>query len=218
MTGKAETRARLTAGGVIPIIRVDTADQALHIADAILEGGIACLEVTLTVPGALGVIETVAKQYGRDFAIGAGTVLDSESAKLAINAGASFIVSPNTRRETLELCLRYGVVSCPGALTPTEVVSAWEQGGDLIKVFPCGNLGGASYIKALKAPLPQIDLVPTGGVELSNLAEFIKAGATAVAVGSSLMQKQAIDTGDWGAIASLAKQFVETVAAARAAS
>jgi 2-dehydro-3-deoxyphosphogluconate aldolase/(4S)-4-hydroxy-2-oxoglutarate aldolase len=114
------------------------------------------------------------------------------------------------------LCRRYGVISCPGALTPTEVVTAWEQGGDLIKVFPCGNLGGASYIKALKAPLPQIDLVPTGGVELDNVAEFIKAGATAVAVGSSLMDKKALAAGDWNAIAELAKRFIAAVAEARA--
>lgn len=215
MSDKAATRGILVSGGVVPIIRVDTAEQAARIADAILAGGIACLEVTLTVPGALKVIEELAGRYGKEFAIGAGTVLDPESAKLAINAGARFIVSPNTRRETLEVCLRYGVISCPGALTPTEVVTAWEQGGDLIKVFPCGNLGGASYIKALKAPLPQIDLVPTGGVELDNVGEFIKAGATAVAVGSSLMQKQAIESGDWNAIARLATRFVEAVAAAR---
>lgn len=216
MSSKAAVRERIVSGGVVPIIRVDTADQALHIADAILEGGIACLEVTLTVPGALGVIETIARRYGTQFAIGAGTVLDPESARLAINAGASFIVSPNTRAETLAMCLRYGVISCPGALTPTEVVTAWEHGGDLIKVFPCNNLGGASYIKALKAPLPQIDLVPTGGVELDNCGEFIKAGATAVAVGSSLMDKRAIEAGDYAAIASLAGRFVAAVAEARA--
>ncbi|MCC7491897.1 MAG: bifunctional 4-hydroxy-2-oxoglutarate aldolase/2-dehydro-3-deoxy-phosphogluconate aldolase [Fimbriimonadaceae bacterium] len=215
MVSKADTRALLVSGGVVPIIRVDSADTALRIADAILAGGIACLEVTLTTPGALQVIEEVARRHGRGFAIGAGTVLDPESARLAINAGASFIVSPNTRRKTLELCLRYGIISCPGALTPTEVVTAWEQGGDLIKVFPCGNLGGASYIKALKAPLPQIDLVPTGGVELDNVGSFIKAGATAVAVGASLMRQEAIAAGDWAAIAALAGQFVAAVAAAR---
>ncbi|NUP99439.1 MAG: bifunctional 4-hydroxy-2-oxoglutarate aldolase/2-dehydro-3-deoxy-phosphogluconate aldolase [Armatimonadetes bacterium] len=213
---KTQVREQLVAGGVVPIIRVDSAETAVKVADAILEGGIACLEVTLTVPGALGVIEGLASRYGSGFAIGAGTVLDPESARLAINAGASFIVSPNTRRETLEMCRRYGVISCPGALTPTEVVTAWEQGGDMIKVFPCNNMGGASYIKALKAPLPQIDLVPTGGVELDNVGEFISAGATAVAVGASLMSKKAIDQGDYAAIAELAKRFVEAVAKARA--
>lgn len=216
MSGKAAVRDKLVGIGVVPIIRVDSADQAKRIADAILAGGIQCLEVTLTTPGALAVIKSLVEAHGDSFAIGAGSVLDPESARMAIDAGASFIVSPNTRRETLELCRRYGVISCPGALTPTEVVTAWEQGGDLIKVFPCGNLGGASYIKALKAPLPQIDLVPTGGVELDNVAEFIKAGATAVAVGSSLMDKQAIAAGDWNAIADLAKRFIAAVAAARA--
>ncbi|MBI2303004.1 MAG: bifunctional 4-hydroxy-2-oxoglutarate aldolase/2-dehydro-3-deoxy-phosphogluconate aldolase, partial [Armatimonadetes bacterium] len=166
MTGKSAIRACLVDGGVVPIVRVAAPETALRIAEAILRGGIGCLEVTLTVPGALKVIEKLAEEHGGRFAIGAGTVLDPESARLAIAAGASFIVSPNTRRETLELCQRYGVVSCPGALTPTEVLTAWEQGGDLIKVFPCGNVGGPSYIKALKAPLPQIDLVPTGGVDL----------------------------------------------------
>lgn len=216
MTGKQAIRALLVDGGVVPIVRVQTADQALQIAGAILSGGIRCLEVTLTVPGALGVIERLAREYGDDFAIGAGTVLDAESARLAINAGARFIVSPNTRRATLGMCQRYGVISCPGALTPTEVLTAWEQGGDLIKVFPCDNVGGASYIKALKAPLPQIDLVPTGGVDLTNVGDFIRAGATAVAVGSSLMDKSAIARGDWAAIAELAKRFIEAVAAARA--
>jgi len=217
MTGKHQVFTTLVEGGVVPIVRVDQPETALHIADAILKGGIACLEVTLTVPGALSVIERLAGQYGNDFAIGAGTVLDPESARMAINAGACFIVSPNTRTETLALCQRYGIVSCPGALTPTEVVTAWEQGGDLIKVFPCDNVGGASYIKALKAPLPQIDLVPTGGVTLENAATFIKAGATAVAVGSSLMDKKSIVEHNWAAIADTAKRFVVAVQEARSA-
>jgi 2-dehydro-3-deoxyphosphogluconate aldolase/(4S)-4-hydroxy-2-oxoglutarate aldolase len=212
---KQDVRGKLLGVGVVPIVRVDNADTALRIAEAILEGGIPCLEVTLTTPGALKVIAEVSSRFGGEFAIGAGTVLDPESARLAIDSGACFIVSPNTRRETLELCRRYGVVSCPGALTPTEVVTAWEQGGDLIKVFPVDNMGGAKYIKALKAPLPQIDLVPTGGIDLGNIAEHIKAGAAAVAVGSSLMDKQSIDASDWQAIAAKARRFVETVAEAR---
>ena len=215
MSAKAAVRDKLVANGVVPIIRVGSASQAKKIADAILAGGIECLEVTLTTPGALEVIESLVKTHGDSFAIGAGSVLDPESARLAINAGASFIVSPNTRLSTLELCRRYGVISCPGALTPTEVVTAWENGGDLIKVFPCGNVGGASYIKALKAPLPQIDLVPTGGVDLGNVADFIKAGATAVAVGSSLMDKKSLADEDWDAIAELAKRFIAAVAEAR---
>lgn len=216
MASKATIRERLVSGGVVPIIRVDSAEQALRIADAILAGGIACLEVTLTVPGALKVIESLAERHGDRFAIGAGTVLDPESARLAISAGASFIVSPNTRRATLEMCQRYGVVSCPGALTPTEVLEAWEHGGDLIKVFPCDCVGGPAYIKALKAPLPQLELVPTGGVTLENTAQFIKAGATAVAVGSSLMDRKLLAAGDYQAIANLARQFVQAVAKARA--
>lgn len=209
--------SRLLAGGVVPIVRIDSAERARRIADAILDGGIPCLEITLTTPGALGVIHDLAEQYGSDFLIGAGSVLDPESARLAIDAGACFIVSPNTRRATIELCQRYGVVACPGALTPTEVVTAWEAGGDLIKVFPVDNLGGPAYIKALRAPLPQIALVPTGGVGLHNVTDHIRAGAAAVAVGSSLMDKQAVADGDWRAIAAKARQFVERVAQARGA-
>jgi 2-dehydro-3-deoxyphosphogluconate aldolase/(4S)-4-hydroxy-2-oxoglutarate aldolase len=215
MNTKQAVLARLMGVGIIPIIRVDRAETALHIADAILDGGIPALEVTLTTPGALHVIGQLVARYGDAFAIGAGTVLDPESARAAIEAGASFIVSPNTRRETLELCRRYGVVSCPGALTPTEVVTAWEQGGDLVKVFPIDNMGGAKYLKALKAPLPQIEMVPTGGIDLDNAAEHIRAGAAAIAVGSSLMDRKSIAAGDWRAIADCAKRFVEVVAQAR---
>lgn len=214
---KQAVQAKLVEVGIVPIVRVGRADTAARIAEAILEGGIPCLEVTLTTPGALTVIGDLVKRWGGDFAIGAGTVLDPESARMAIEAGASFIVSPNTRLETLQLCRRYGVVSLPGALTPTEVVHAWEQGGDLVKVFPIDNMGGAKYLKALKAPLPQIDLVPTGGIDLGNIAEHIRAGASAVAVGSSLMDKQLVSAGDWRGIAALAARFVEAVREARAA-
>lgn len=206
---------QIKTAGLIPIIRIDSADRAKRIADAILQGGIPCLEVTLTTPGALEVISSLRAEFGTDFAIGAGTVLDAESARAAISAGALFTVSPNTRRETIELCRRYGVVSCPGAMTPTEVVVAWEQGADLVKVFPVDNVGGPAYIKALRAPLPQIDLVPTGGVDLSNVAEHIKAGAAAVGVGSSLMSKKLIAAEDWAGIADLARQFTAAVQAAR---
>jgi len=204
MNTKQSIQTRLAAVGVIPIIRIDNAEKALRIAEAILRGGIPCLEVTLTTPGALGVIGGLASEYGGQFLIGAGTVLDAESARAAIDAGATFIVSPNTRRETLELCRRHGVVSCPGALTPTEIVTAWEQGGDLIKVFPVDNMGGARYIRA-----------PTGGIDLGNVAEHITAGATAVAVGSSLMDRKLIEAGDWAGIATQAARFVAAVAQAR---
>jgi 2-dehydro-3-deoxyphosphogluconate aldolase/(4S)-4-hydroxy-2-oxoglutarate aldolase len=215
MSTLQDVRAGLVAVGVIPIIRIDHAEKALRLAESILRGGIPCLEVTLTTPGALKVIEHLAGRYGAEFKIGAGTVLDPESARAAIDCGATFIVSPNTRAETIALCRRHGVVSCPGALTPTEVLTAWEQGGDLIKVFPVDNLGGARYIRALKAPLPQIDLVPTGGIDLHNVAEHIRAGASAVAVGSSLMNQRLLEAEDWDGIAALAGQFVAAVADAR---
>ncbi|MBI5834918.1 MAG: bifunctional 4-hydroxy-2-oxoglutarate aldolase/2-dehydro-3-deoxy-phosphogluconate aldolase [Armatimonadetes bacterium] len=212
---KQTVQAQILNVGLVPIIRIDSAETAKHIAEAILRGGIPCLEVTLTTPGALRVIAELRAEYGDRFCIGAGTVLDPESARAAIDAGASFIVSPNTRRETLELCRRYGIVSLPGALTPTEIVTAWEQGADLVKVFPVDNMGGAKYIKALKAPLPQIDLVPTGGIDLDNVAEHIRAGASAVAVGSSLMVGRLIAARDWDGIAALATRFVDAVRQAR---
>lgn len=215
MARRHELTRRIVAAGVVPIIRVADAATARAIAEAILAGGIPVLEVTLTTPGAVDVIADLVAAHGRTNLIGAGSVISGEQAKQAIDAGASFIVAPNTNEVVLAVCEANSVAAMPGALTPTEVVTAWELGGDLIKVFPCDNVGGAGYLRALKAPLPQIPLVPTGGVTLANCAEFIQAGAEAVAVGSSLMSKQAIETGDWESIADLARQFSAAVAAAR---
>jgi 2-dehydro-3-deoxyphosphogluconate aldolase/(4S)-4-hydroxy-2-oxoglutarate aldolase len=201
--------------GLIPVVRATSADEAMRAIDAIREGGVSVLEITMTVPGAVGVIEQVAKNYGDDALVGAGTVLDAETARACILSGAKFVVSPALNIETIECCRRYGVAVMPGALTPTEVVQAWTVGADFVKVFPAGALGGASYLKALKAPLPQIELVPTGGVSLKTAADFIKAGASALGVGADLVDLQAIRDGQANVITERAKQYVEIVREAR---
>ena len=201
--------------GVIPVVRATSADEALRAIDAIREGGIPILEITMTVPGAIGVIEEVSKRYGNDALVGAGTVLDPEIATACISVGAQFIVSPALIPETIACCRRHEIVVMPGALTPTEVVHAWDAGADFVKVFPAGAVGGPSYLKALKAPLPQIELVPTGGVSLKTAADFIKAGAVALGVGADLVDLKAIRDGNASTITERAKQFVEIVREAR---
>ena len=201
--------------GLIPVVRATSADESMRAIDAIREGGVSVLEITMTVPGAVGVIEQVAKNYGDDALVGAGTVLDAETARVCILSGAKFVVSPALHIETIECCRRYGVAVMPGALTPTEVVQAWTAGADFVKVFPAGALGGASYLKALKAPLPQIELVPTGGVSLKTAADFIKAGASALGVGTDLVDLKAIRDGQANVITERAKQYVEIVREAR---
>jgi 2-dehydro-3-deoxyphosphogluconate aldolase/(4S)-4-hydroxy-2-oxoglutarate aldolase len=201
--------------GIIPVVRAQSADEAMMAIDAIREGGVSLLEITMTVPGAVGVIENVSKRYGADVLVGAGTVLDGETARACILAGAQFVVSPSLNLETIEVCRRHGVAVMPGALTPTEVVQAWSAGADFVKVFPAGAVGGASYIKALKAPLPQIELIPTGGVSLKTAADFIKAGASALGVGADLVDLKAIREGRQQIITERASEFVRIVKEAR---
>ncbi len=202
--------------GVVPVVRAGSADEAMQAIEAIRKGGVSVLEITMTVPGALKVIEQVSARYGSDVLVGAGTVLDADTARACILAGAQFVVSPALILETIECCRRYSVAVLPGALTPTEVVQAWTAGADFVKVFPAGALGGASYIKALKAPLPQIELVPTGGVSLKTAADFIKAGASALGVGTDLVDIKALREGQDNVITERARQFVEIVREARA--
>jgi 2-dehydro-3-deoxyphosphogluconate aldolase / (4S)-4-hydroxy-2-oxoglutarate aldolase len=213
---KAEVIKQIKDTGLIPVVRATSADEAMSAIDAIREGGVSVLEITMTVPGAVGVIEQLTKKYGSDVLVGAGTVLDAETARACMLSGAQFIVSPALNMETIECCRRYGVAVMPGALTPTEVVQAWTAGADLVKVFPAGALGGASYLKALKAPLPHIELVPTGGVSLKTAADFIKAGASALGVGADLVDLKAIRDGQASVITERAKQFVQIVREARA--
>jgi 2-dehydro-3-deoxyphosphogluconate aldolase/(4S)-4-hydroxy-2-oxoglutarate aldolase len=200
--------------GLIPVIRANSADEAHGIVDAVKAAGVNVIEITMTVPGAIEIMREVAAASD-DVLLGAGTVLDPETARLAILAGAKFIVTPTLNVDVIRMVKRYGLVVCPGALTPTEVITAWEAGADVVKVFPCDAMGGASYIKALKGPLPQVRLIPTGGVDLDTAASFLEAGAEALGVGSAMLPKDAIANKDWDRIAGLAQQFMEIVGKAR---
>jgi 2-dehydro-3-deoxyphosphogluconate aldolase / (4S)-4-hydroxy-2-oxoglutarate aldolase len=204
--------------GLVPVVRATSADEAIAVVEAIKAGGVSVIEITMTVPGAVKVIEKVVERYGKEVLVGAGTVLDPESARTCILAGAEFIVTPSLRASTIEMCKRYSKVIIPGALTPTEVLTAWEAGSDFVKVFPCDNVGGAKYIKALKGPFPQIDLIPTGGVNLNTAAEFITAGSAALAVGSELVDKAAVAAKDFARITENARKFLDAVRTARSKS
>jgi 2-dehydro-3-deoxyphosphogluconate aldolase/(4S)-4-hydroxy-2-oxoglutarate aldolase len=212
---KSTITNRISDTGLIPVIRAESSDIAMRAIDAIREGGISVLEITMTVPGAIRIIEEVARRFGADAIVGAGTVLDSETARACMLAGAQFIVSPALDLEMISCCRRYSIPVMPGAMTPTEVVTAWKAGADFVKVFPANAVGGPSYIKALKAPLPQIQLVPTGGVSLKTAADFIKAGAAALGVGTDLVDTSAIRAGDAKLITGRARQFIEIVNSAR---
>jgi len=202
--------------GLVPIVRAPSPDDALHAVEAIIAGGLSIAEITMTVPNALRVMENVAARFGDKVLLGAGTILDPESCRVAMLAGAEFIVTPSLDLRVIEMTRRYSKPVFPGALTPTEVVTAWQAGADMVKVFPAGPVGGPKYIKALKGPLPHIDLVPTGGVNLQNAGEFIQAGAAAIAVGGELVDLKALKERNLEVITSNARQFVEAVRAARA--
>src|SRR5437016_10955240 len=202
--------------GIVPVVRTSSAEGAIRAVEAIYRGGIRAAEITMTVPGAIKALEKAADQFGDKLMLGAGTVLDPETARSCMLAGAQFFVTPSLRVSTIEMAKRYSKVICPGALTPTEVLTAWEAGADVVKVFPCGNVGGAKYIKALKGPFPQIDMIPTGGVNLETAGEFLKAGACAVAVGGELVDAKSIKEGRFDLIQDRARQYLEIVAKARA--
>jgi len=212
----ANILAALVEGAIIPVVRASSAEAALQAAEAIANGGIRAAEITMTVPGAVRVLEKLADRFGGNLLLGAGTVLDPETARACLLAGAEFIVSPSLRPATIEIAKRYSKPVFPGALTPTEVLAAWEAGADAVKIFPCGNVGGAKYIKALKGPFPQIETIPTGGVNLETIGEFLKAGACAVGVGGELVDLKLIQEGRFDAITERARQFLAAVAKARA--
>jgi 2-dehydro-3-deoxyphosphogluconate aldolase / (4S)-4-hydroxy-2-oxoglutarate aldolase len=208
--------AAIIQAGVVPVVRAATADQALKAIEAMYKGGVRAAEVTMTVPGAIRVLEKVADEFGDRIILGAGTVLDPETARACMLAGAEFFVTPNLRLSTVEMCKRYSKVICPGALTPTEVVTAWEHGADVIKIFPADSVGGPKYIKALKAPLPHIEMIPTGGVSVETAGAFLKAGACAVAVGGELVNAKLLQEGKYDAIEQRARDILAAVEAARA--
>jgi 2-dehydro-3-deoxyphosphogluconate aldolase/(4S)-4-hydroxy-2-oxoglutarate aldolase len=202
--------------GLVPIVRTSSAESAIKAVEAIYAGGVRAAEITMTVPGAIRALEKVADRFGDQLVLGAGTVLDPETARACMLAGAQFFVTPSLRLSTIEMAKRYSKVVCPGALTPTEILTAWEAGADVVKVFPCGNVGGAKYIKALKGPFPQIEMIPTGGVNLETTAGFLKAGACAVAVGSELVDAKTIKEGKYEVIEERARQYLAVIAGARA--
>lgn len=213
---KAEIVKQIEDLGLVPVVRASSADEAMQVIEAIKAGGVNILEITMTVPGAIKVIEKVVDKYGSDVLVGAGTVLDPETARACLLAGAQFIVSPALNLDTIAMCHRYSAPICPGVLTPTEVITAWSAGVDFVKVFPCGSVGGASYVKNLKGPFPQVKIIPTGGVNLKTAADFIKAGASALGVGTDLVDVKAIREGNADIVTQRAREFVNIVREARA--
>ncbi|WP_454773056.1 bifunctional 2-keto-4-hydroxyglutarate aldolase/2-keto-3-deoxy-6-phosphogluconate aldolase [Janthinobacterium tructae] len=204
----------ILARGMVGIVRAPSAQAAVQIAEACIAGGITALEVAFTTPDTLGVLRTLRERHGADVLLGAGTVLDTETARAAILAGAQFIISPGVNVETIALCQRYQVLAMPGAMTPTEIVTALQAGADIVKVFPA-EMFGPAYIKALRAPLPQAPLMPTGGVTVENLQEWFASGAVAVGIGGSLSGPGA--TGDYAAVTARAQAFVAKMAVIRKA-
>ena len=207
---------RIERGTLVPVVRAPTADMAVKAVEAILEGGISTFEITLTVPGAVQVIESLVKRFGSRALIGAGTVLSADQAAACIDAGAQFVVSPGFDAATVELVLKRGLPCMPGALTPTEVITAWKAGVDMVKIFPCSAMGGAKYLKALKGPLPQVKMLPTGGVNAIEAHEYLASGAAALGIGSELVDATALAAGKLDVITARAKELVDAVASSRA--
>ena len=212
---KQRVRERIVEIGIVPVVRAASPREARMAADAVCKGGIPIVEITMTVPGAVDVIRELTKSGSSDVLVGAGTVLNAEAARRCLDAGAQFLVSPGLNLEVVKLAGTEGKLMMAGALTPTEVITAWEAGSDFVKVFPCGQVGGAKYIKALKGPLPQIPLVPTGGVNLNTAGEFIEAGAAALGVGRELVQAEALKAGKPEIIVENARKFLAAVNQAR---
>jgi len=201
--------------GIVPVVRTDSAEGAIQAIEAIYRGGIRCAEITMTVPGAIRALEKVADKFGDKILLGAGTVLDPETARACMLAGAEFFVTPSLNVATIEMAKRYSKVIMPGALTPTEVLAAWQAGADAVKIFPCSAVGGAKYIKALRAPFPHIEMVPTGGVNLETIGDFLRAGACAAGVGGELIDSANIHAGRYDVFEERARQFLDAVAKAR---
>jgi 2-dehydro-3-deoxyphosphogluconate aldolase/(4S)-4-hydroxy-2-oxoglutarate aldolase len=213
--GRLDTLRVIESCGVVAVIRLGDPDRLCAVVDALAAGGVRALEVTMTVPRAIPMIEKIAPTLPDGFVIGAGTILDSDTARAAILAGARFIVGPVLNLAVLELCHGHDVAVMPGCFSPTEIFAAWTAGADIVKVFPATALG-PGYFKDLRGPLPQIKLMPTGGVTLDNAGEWIAAGAAALGVGTALVDRKAVESGDYSAITDRARAFVDAVRAARA--
>ncbi|MFW9911957.1 MAG: bifunctional 4-hydroxy-2-oxoglutarate aldolase/2-dehydro-3-deoxy-phosphogluconate aldolase [Candidatus Thorarchaeota archaeon] len=211
MWDKKKALDRIEKTGIIPIIRVDSSETAMRVADAFLEGGVRIIEVTFSVPGATDVVRQLADELGDKVLIGTGTVLNAKMVEDALAAGSEFIVSPGYSKELIEATKKHSKLCIPGAMTPTEILDAYNLGSDAVKVFPCGNLGGAKYIKAVRAPLPHIPLVPTGGVNLETAGPLLEAGAFALGVGSAITDRSAIEEGRFEVITENVKKFLDIV-------
>jgi len=215
MDDKEKNLQEIINCGVVAIVRVASAQEAVEVCMAVAKGGVKPIEVTMTVPGAIDAIKEFKSVVKDEVLVGAGTVLDPETARAVILAGAEFVVSPTLNLEVIEVCRRYSKIVIPGTFTPTEILTAWEAGADIVKVFPA-TVGGSQYFRDIKGPLPQIRLIPTGGVNLENTPDFIRAGAVAVAAGTSLVDKKALSERNFDLITETAKKFVEAVKLARA--
>ena len=214
MANKYEIIERMLDCGITAVVRTDSSEELVDVAEAINKGGVDIIEITMTTPGALDVVSAVAKKFGDEVLIGAGTVLDAQTARAVFLAGGEFVVSPVWSPELIAMCRRYSKPCVPGAFSPTEILAAWDAGADLVKVFPA-SIGGPGLIKAIRGPLPQIPLVPTGGVRLDNTADFIRAGSAMVAVGGNLVSKDLVKGKKFDELTELARQFKEEVAKGR---
>jgi 2-dehydro-3-deoxyphosphogluconate aldolase/(4S)-4-hydroxy-2-oxoglutarate aldolase len=201
--------------GLIPVLRAKSVAQGRAVVDAMIAGGITVVEVTMTVPNAVDLLKELNKEYGAKLLLGSGTVTTADQAQATIDAGAEFVVSPSLHPEVIAVTKKNSKISCPGSLTPTEVITAWNAGADYVKVFPCSAVGGASYLKSLLAPFPHLKLIPTGGVTLETAESFIKAGARALGVGSDLVNLAAVDAGHPETITETARAYLKVLADAR---
>ena len=206
------TRERLEQSGIVPVLRARTEREGYALVEALVAGGIQVMEVTMTVPGAIDLLGALKKEYGDRLLLGAGTVTTAEQALATIDVGAEFVVSPSFHPDVVEVTKARGRVSIPGALTPTEVITAWTAGADYVKIFPCSAVGGPSYLRSLLAPFPDLRLIPTGGVTLETAAEFLKAGARALGIGSDLVNPKAIEEGHPETVTEIARKYLEVVA------
>jgi 2-dehydro-3-deoxyphosphogluconate aldolase/(4S)-4-hydroxy-2-oxoglutarate aldolase len=212
----SEVKQQLEAVGLLPVLRAGSLEEALALVEAMYAGGINVMEVTMTVPGAIDVLKELKKKYGSNILLGSGTVTTAAQAQATIEAGAEFVISPSLHLDVIAKTKELGKVSIPGSLTPTEVITAWNAGADYVKIFPCSAMGGAPYLKALKAPFPFLNLIPTGGVNLQTAPDFIKAGAKALGVGADLVNPKAIKEGKPETITAASKAYLEVIKQTRA--
>ena len=209
------TQETLERVGLIPVLRAKNIDQGRKVVDAMIAGGVTVVEVTMTVPGAIDLIKQLKKDFGEDLLLGSGTVTTADQCQATIDAGAEFVVSPSLHPQVIATTKKNGKVSCPGALPPTEAITAWNEGADYVKIFPCSALGGASYLKSLLAPFPHLKIIPTGGVTLETAESFLRAGARALGVGGDLVNLAAIDAGHPEVITESARSYLKIVADVR---